>query len=169
MVAGRPRRVATQRSRFCAVPCQSQTASATLPRGAPTLGGFHVGRDFAAKAVWLVGGGSDCRHGARARRVRASRGADCRHGASAITKARTAHGAANAAPRSSCRAGLPARRSSRHDVNSLPSTGSPQWAASSTRRSRSECGERRVSSDRLLRTLIAAGDEDDVLDLISSM
>src|SRR5215207_5284350 len=96
------------------------------PVGAPTLGGFHVGRDFAAKAVWLVGGGSDCRHGARARRVRASRGADCRHGASAITKARAAHGAANAAPRSSCRAGLPARRSSRRDVNSLPTTGSPQ-------------------------------------------
>ena len=97
--------------------CQAQTASATLPRGALTfLGGFHVGRGFAAKAVWLVGGGSDCRHGARASRVRASRGTDDRHGASAITTARTAHGSANAAPRSSCLAGLPARRSSRRDV-----------------------------------------------------
>src|SRR5215204_274159 len=34
----------------------------------------------------------------------------------AIATGRTAHGSANAAPRASCRAGLPARRSSRHDV-----------------------------------------------------
>ena len=80
------------------------------------MGGFHVGRGFASKAVWLVGGGSDCRHGTRAGRVRASRGTDCRHGASGITTARTAHGSANAAPRSSCLAGRPARRSSRRDV-----------------------------------------------------
>jgi hypothetical protein len=96
--------------------CQAQAASATLTLAALAVGGFHVGSDFASKVVWLVGGGSNCRHGTRAGRVRASRGTDCRYGASAITTARTAHGSANAAPRSSCRAGLPARRSSRGDV-----------------------------------------------------
>ena len=80
------------------------------------MGGLHVGRGFASKAVWLVGGGSDCRHGSRAGRVRSSRGTDRGHGASAITTARTAHGSANAAPRSSCSAGLTACRSSRRDV-----------------------------------------------------
>jgi hypothetical protein len=92
-----------------------------------TVGGFHVGSDFASKAVWLVGGGSDCRHGAGAGRVRAGGSTDRRHGASAITTPRAAHGSANAAHGSSCRAGLPARRSSRRDVNHLLSAGPPQW------------------------------------------
>jgi len=52
---------------------------------------------------------------------------DRRHGASAITTPRAAHGSANAAHGSSCRAGLPARRSSRRDVNHLLSAGPPQW------------------------------------------
>ena len=99
--------------------CQAQAASATLPLGRSYYGRLYVRRRFASKTLWLVGGGSDCRHGTRTCRVRASRGTDCRHGASAITTARTAHGSANAAPRSSCRAGLPARRSSRRDVLSV--------------------------------------------------
>src|SRR3954466_11068381 len=130
MVAGRPPRGATQRSRFFAVPFQSQTASATLPRGAPTLGGFHVGRDFASKAVWLVGGGSDCRHGAGARRVRAGRSPDRGHGAAPGSAGGTAHGSAGAAYRARGRASHPARRSPRRDLTA-PSARPPPRAASS--------------------------------------
>ena len=87
-----------------------------IPVAALIMGGLYVRRSLASKALWLVGRSSDCRHGTRAGRVQAGRGTDCRHGASAITTARTAHGSANAAPGSSCCAGLAARRSSRRDV-----------------------------------------------------
>ena len=43
----------------------------------------------------------------------------------AIATERTAHGSANAAPRASCRAGLPARRSSRRDVITFHLRGPP--------------------------------------------
>jgi hypothetical protein len=97
------------------LPSPSCVRYATLLRHF-AVGGFHVGSDFATKALWLVGSGSDCRHGARAGRVRAGGSTDRGHGASAITTPRTAHGSANAAHGPPCCAGLPARRSSRRNV-----------------------------------------------------
>src|SRR5215204_331722 len=50
------------------------------PVAALAVGGFHVGSGFASKVVWLVGGGSDCRHGAGAGRVGAGGSTDRGHG-----------------------------------------------------------------------------------------